>query len=248
MALSFNGSDLFGFDTIQQQQLKKLVKFLEDAQAAGQTDFPYIPQTLFFGFDVAQTYTLIAALAWAWANPVTVSTISQTILAGGFENEQIETLTKLTRAVTDDGVGGTPATMTAYARVRFTETWGSPVVNIAELQIMNQVGTLLAGTPIYSSIGGALTGADNAFDAGTTTIWAPTLGDISQSIGLFLTTPAVVKSVAIRYASADGFSFEEAPRSFVVEFSDDGEAWTTALTVTDEAIWSQSEIRTYTLP
>lgn len=248
MALSFNGSDLFGFDIIQQQQLKKLVKFLEDAQAGGATEFPYIPQTLFFGFDVAQTYTLIAALAWAWDNPATVSTISQTILAGGFENEQIETLTKLTRAVTDGGVGGTPATTTAYARVRFTETWGSPVVNIAELQIRNADGTALFGTPIYSSIGGAQTSADNAFDAGATTLWVPALGDISQSIGLLLAAPSVVKSILLRFASTDAASFEEAPRSFVVEFSNDGTAWTTALTVTNEDVWAQAEARTYTIP
>lgn len=154
----------------------------------------------------------------------------------------------ITRALLDAGIiGGTPLVTTPYARVLFTETWGAPAVNIAELQFKNQSGSVLTGTPVFSTAGGVDTVAANAFDSSATTIWAPAIGDLSQSLGLLLTTPSAVKSISIQYASVDALSFEEGPRSFVVEFSDDGSAWTPMLTVSNEAAWAQAETRTYTI-
>lgn len=248
MPLSFNGTDLFGFDLIQQQQLRKLVGYLEDAQAGGSTQFPYIPATLFFGFDCLQVRTLTEALAWAWSNPSTALTIKQNILTGGFESEQVETLTKLTRACTDASLGTPAAPTTAYSRIRFTETWGAPVVNVAEVNFYNFGSTRMTGTAIYSTQAGTSTPATAAFDQAANTYWSPSIGDASQSIGLLLSTPSVIKSVSLQYRADEGGSFEEGPRSFVVENSNNGSAWTTVLTVTNIAIWTAGLIRTYNIP
>lgn len=140
-----------------------------------------------------------------------------------------------------------PGTAVNYARIVFTETWGNPAVSIARAEFL-EGSTLRTGTTIFSTQNSATTPAAHAFDTDANTYWQPTIGDPEPSIGLQFAAPTAFNTVRLTFKPADAPNVESAPKSFRIETSDNGTAWTTRLTVTNEAAWTAGEVRSYAIP
>jgi len=102
-------------------------------------------------------------------------------------------------------------------------------------------GTALASSEVSN------TAADQAFDNSPSTRWAS--GDSQpapQWIAYDFGSAVSVAQITIQ-SGDNAIRAARAPRSFEVQYSDDGADWNTATSFTDESAWAVSEVRAYSV-
>ncbi len=136
-----------------------------------------------------------------------------------------------------------------YWRVRFLTGNGSALLAVSELQMRATPGgadQCTGGTASASSVYSTFT-ADEAFDDDTSSssFWASNFEVAGAWLRYQFATPVEVQEIAIIERDTEP---TQAPRSGVVEWSDDGLAWTTAWTWETYTWRGQSEGRVFTHP
>ncbi|WP_294191119.1 discoidin domain-containing protein [uncultured Sphingomonas sp.] len=140
------------------------------------------------------------------------------------------------------GSTGWPRGSHRFWRVVITQLNGG--LQLASLEFRNVPGTprqATGGTPIENAHTGGF-GPANAFDGDITTTWVGA-DPAPYYLGYDFGTATEVNEVAIVAANAGP---EKAPRSFTVQFSDDGSTWSDAWSVMDQTGWQVSEERAFT--
>jgi hypothetical protein len=100
------------------------------------------------------------------------------------------------------------------------------------------------GTPTASTTLGGFP-VTNAFNNdGGTTFWVATAS--TGNVQYHFTAPVQVQEIQIT-SRGDGFT-TDAPKNFVIEYSDDGSSWATAWTVTNSTGWTAGRARTFSDP
>jgi hypothetical protein len=133
---------------------------------------------------------------------------------------------------------------------RYTDSW---FATLAEVELRGTVGgsdLATGGTAAASSedTGGGGRYASNAFDNSASTLWVSLSGVAGPAwISYDLGTAQNVAQVLLQ-AGDTSTRAERAPRTFDIQYSDNGSSWTTASSVVDEAAWSAGESRTFNLP
>jgi hypothetical protein len=137
-----------------------------------------------------------------------------------------------------NGTGtGSPYGFHAYWRIHVTANNGSSNVAIGEIEFRADIGgadQATGGTPTASSSLGGFP-ASNAFNNdGGSTFWVG--GAATGDIQYHFTTAVQVQQVQIT-SRGDGFT-SDAPRTFAIQYSDDGISWGTAWSIPDDTGWT----------
>jgi len=102
------------------------------------------------------------------------------------------------------------------------------------------------GTPIYSSqFDGGASAAANAFDDSLVSRWA-TANTLTGYIGYHFAAPVDVAELSISTGNAG--ELLRTPKTFTLQWSDDGSAWTTALSPPDQTDWDYTVPRLFVVP
>jgi hypothetical protein len=142
----------------------------------------------------------------------------------------------------------------AYWRFRWTDNYRGDYAATVDLQFRSAPGGAnralhgLTGTALASSILSAAAAADKAFDGSELTFWHSDSGTVTAGVhwvGFHFTTPTVVSEVAERIPS--GGNYWMRTKSGVVEYSDDGAAWSLAWTVSGQNA-AEGATSVYTTP
>jgi hypothetical protein len=147
-----------------------------------------------------------------------------------------------------NGTGsGSPYGTHLYWRVRVTANNGSSRIAIGELEFRADIGTSDQANGGTASADASFLGnvPANAFanDAGTS-FWVG--GGSTGWLAYQFPSPVAVQQIQITHR-ADGFT-TDAPKDFVIEYSDDGSSWVGVWSVTNQTGWSASEVRAFTDP
>jgi hypothetical protein len=144
--------------------------------------------------------------------------------------------------------GGDPNSAHAYWRVSVGSLNGGSGTAISSLYFFAQQGgdDLATGGLIMASASTAGGPASKAFDHDSTTDWRGVDGSGSW-IGYQFASPVMIKFVGVG-ASPDANLLPSAPRSFSVDYSDNGQSWTTLWYVSNPSPWSTREVRYFTAP
>jgi hypothetical protein len=131
--------------------------------------------------------------------------------------------------------------------VRVTANNGSSRIAIGELEFRADIGTSDQANGGTASADASFLGnvPANAFanDAGTS-FWVG--GGSTGWLAYQFPSPVAVQQIQITHR-ADGFT-TDAPKDFVIEYSDDGSSWVGVWSVTNQTGWSASEVRAFTDP
>lgn len=133
-----------------------------------------------------------------------------------------------------------------YWRLNVSAINGGANLSVAELGLYVAGGASSAatgGTPSASTSNGAQT-ADKAFDANTSTYWQATT--TSGQLQYQFASAVDITSYQVS-ARNDANQPTLAPKTWTLQYSDDGSAWTTVDTVDRQANWAQGETRYYTV-
>lgn len=140
-----------------------------------------------------------------------------------------------------------------YWRILITETrtGDSFLATIAEVEMRATAGgaDLCSGGTASASSQEATYPASKAFDnlTGVEDIWVSGSGQPSpQWLQYQFAAPVEINEVLIRAASTTSRA-ERAPRSFKIQWSDDGTTWTDKWAVTDTSAWAINESRVYSV-
>lgn len=151
-----------------------------------------------------------------------------------------DTLTETVTIVTNS-MGGTPH---AAYRVYVSSNNGASYVSLTELEMINTVGIGLTtgGTPSASSTFSAGWEADKAFDGNrnTATAWASASGGPPQWLAYQFSTPRYPEEYRMTFSRE---SAAEAPKSFTIQYSDDGSNWTDVWTMHNQTSWNSNQTR-----
>ena len=135
----------------------------------------------------------------------------------------------------------------AYWRINITaiQSPGPYFTEVCELQFREEAGTpqqATGGSPVFSSqyaTSGNLS-ASAAFDGNaTSTNWLTPGASGPAYIGYHFATSKDIKEVALTACNTGDPNSRSwyAPKNFTIDFSDDGSAWTTIATVTNQTNW-----------
>lgn len=158
----------------------------------------------------------------------------------------------------DDEVVGTDGPH-KYWRLNFTESQtgvGVGWLNFVELEFRSVAGTpeqATGGTPIASASWLAPYDPTHAtwpyaYDGEKTGDNRTGTNMTSDGYGWFGYQFAANKAVLQVALTCAQTLYNEAPKAFAIEYSDDGIAWTTALSVTGQTGWTANQTRTFDLP
>lgn len=137
----------------------------------------------------------------------------------------------------------------AYWRLYVTETQDT---SLTRCDLRNFQFREVAGVDQYTAGGDTVTANDAAANAALICGSSSTAATWSS-----LATSAGPWWIAIQYATPRNVvqarivcsnSLNRAPRDFLLQYSDDGSAWTTAKTVSSEPAWTTLEARVYSIP
>ena len=121
---------------------------------------------------------------------------------------------------------------------------------IAEVEMRATVGgadQCSGGTAISDSQFDTSTYAQtNAFDNNSATRWTSTDTAFPHWIRYQFASAVSVAQLSLQAPHITGEA-PNSPRDFTLQWSDDGSAWTTVLTVTGQPAWAASEIRLFTV-
>lgn len=138
----------------------------------------------------------------------------------------------------------------AYWRLNISANNGSPNnVTIAEMQYRTTVGgsnVATGGTPTATS---NLSGypPSQAFDRNASTFWVSNTGPTAYLAYHFTSAVAIVEyTMAARNDNATYLT--DTPKSWTLDFPDDGTNWTTLATVAGQTGWGLGEMRTFDVP
>jgi hypothetical protein len=150
------------------------------------------------------------------------------------------------------GSGSADFTSTAhrYWRIQITAVTGTDYVNFSTLELYSSVyGANIAsgGTASASSTLSSFT-PDLLFDGDPLTFWhSATSGSLPEWVAYDFGAGNEKEIVSIGIRVRDG-NVNRAPRSFDVQWSDDGSSWTTAWSVSGASAWSDQEFRAFVDP
>lgn len=138
-----------------------------------------------------------------------------------------------------------------YWRINISANNGSlGTTIITEFEMRTAQGgsnVVSGGTALASSEMGSGLAASKAFDGSTSTYWASTNPVATLQYDYGAGNAKTIVEVALRCAPG-GESPVTAPKDFTIQYSDDGAAWTTVYTATNQTSWTTGELRTYTFP
>lgn len=133
-----------------------------------------------------------------------------------------------------------------YWRLNVSANNGGANLSVAELGLYVAGGASSAttgGTPTASTSNGSQT-ADKGFDASTSTYWQATT--TSGQLQYQFASAVDITSYAVS-ARNDSNQPTQAPKTWTLQYSDDGSAWTTVDTVDKQTSWAQGDTRLYTV-
>lgn len=139
---------------------------------------------------------------------------------------------------------GTVGTLFTHAKVSFTVTAGGTAWAASDTIVftMTPPWTRLrwsGGQALYNS--GFSTPA-NVYDGSSSTVATVVAGSLPASIGIQLMNAEEVRSFTVQGAVS---TVNNSPNAFVLEWSDDGTAWTAAQTYTGQTAWTGSQVRSF---
>lgn len=109
MALTFSSVEMFGFNSLEQAALQRLLTFIESAYTADSSVFPVIPQSYLYPFDIMQSQGIIHTLKWAWFNQDAAKQPPYDLLYQNSENMSLmRVVDKTDNRLREIGGGGTP--------------------------------------------------------------------------------------------------------------------------------------------
>lgn len=122
-------------------------------------------------------------------------------------------------------------------------------LNVSEMQLRATVGgaNIATGGTAFSSTAFSGNEASFAFDGNAATMFNSADLSFPAHLGYQLASSQVVRSVWIR-AGDTAVRAARAPRTFAVQYSNNGTDWTTALDVTNSSGWAAGEAREFVLP
>ena len=149
----------------------------------------------------------------------------------------------------DPRVSEPSAVSARYWRVFVTDSWAASgySVNLAEIEMRASAGgadQTGSGTASASSIFSSSFSADEAFDKDPSTIWSTSDMSLPQWIAYDFGTDVHVAEVMMQAGDSSARA-SRMPRTFDIQYSDNGSDWTTATTRVDEPSWAISEVRTF---
>lgn len=136
-----------------------------------------------------------------------------------------------------------------YWRINATATTNGSAVGIFEVELRTSVGGADVTTPSTPTLGGGAgtVGATApAVDNNTTTYWSGSFTPPSW-IRFDLTTPRMIKEVAIMARDLQSTPFTGAPTSFTIEASEDGVDFAVAATFTGVTGWNNTVFKNFTV-
>lgn len=139
----------------------------------------------------------------------------------------------------------------SYWRIRITANVSSNYSSISEIQFRATPGGADQASGGTASASGSYASgyeASKAFDDSNSTQWASNAA-LPSWISYQFPSPVAVQEVAIISTGAaygdPGRS--EAPKTFTIQYSDDGTAWTTAASPSDQTGWGLNETRLFSV-
>lgn len=138
----------------------------------------------------------------------------------------------------------------AYWRLNISANNGSPNnVTIAEMQYRTSVGGSNVATGGTASATNNLSGyaPSQAFDGNASTFWVSNTGPTVYLAYHFTSSVAIVEYTMA--ARNDNTAYlTDTPKSWTLDFSDDGANWTTLATVAGQTGWGLGEVRAFDVP
>lgn len=136
-----------------------------------------------------------------------------------------------------------------YWRVHVTATSTADAYfcSVAELELKQSTGgadQATGGTAISGTTFGGAFLPDSAFDNNPATMWSTMAGGPPDWIGYILPTEKEIRAITLQSSDTPTRSLR-APKDFALQWSDDGAAWTTVMTVTGQVGWGLGEVRSF---